>query len=325
MSRNYLYGLGKKVYRNLTHPALLGRRLLIFLYRCRLLSDKRFISLRFRLALGYAMDWEHPRTFQEKLQWLKLYDRRPEYTVMVDKVKAKEWVAERIGRKYIIPTLGVWERAEDMDFDALPDKFVIKCNHTSGLGNIICKDKSQLDVRRVRKELRKGLRDDYSRRSGEWPYRDIPRRIIAEEYMEDKEHSGDLIDYKFFCFSGEPYYCQVIRDRSSCETIDFYDMDWKHQEFIGLLPIARMSLQTIHNGETSVDKPVRLELMKELCRKLAQGLPFARVDFYIIADREYFGEITFFPAGGMGRFVPNEWDIKLGDLLKLPVNGSGHV
>lgn len=311
MSRNYLYGLGKKVYRNLTHPALLGRRLLIFLYRCRLLSDKRFISLRFRLALGYAMDWEHPRTFQEKLQWLKLYDRRPEYTVMVDKVKAKEWVAERIGRKYIIPTLGVWERAEDVDFDALPDKFVIKCNHTSGLGNIICKDKSQLDVRRVRKELRKGLRDDYSRRSGEWPYRDVPRRIIAEQYIEDNEY-GELRDYKFFCFGGKVKCFKIDFNRFTGHFANYYSPSGEFLLFGEAAWPPR--------PQCSVSMPSTLGKMISLAERLSEGVPFLRVDFYTIGENIFFGEVTFFPSGGMKSFVPNEWDLKFGNFLKLPID-----
>lgn len=173
----YLHSFYSKINRGISRPSLLVHKLLNFLYGCNLLSDKLFLSLKFRLKMGGGINWKSPHTFNEKLQWLKLYNRRPEYTIMADKIEAKKWVAERIGEKYIIPTLGVWTKAEEVDFDTLPDKFVIKCNHNSGTGMYICKDKQQMDVQKVRNGLRTGLQEDYFHHNGEWPYKNIkPRR-----------------------------------------------------------------------------------------------------------------------------------------------------
>lgn len=287
-----------------------------FLQKCvRLLSpyikdDKKYLSLLYRANYGKKLNWDSPQYFAEKMQWLKLNNRNPEYVVMADKVKAKDWVAEKIGNEFIIPTLAVWERAEDVDFDSLPDKFVIKCNHNSGTGMYICKDKSQMDTEKVRAELRKGLNENYYELGREWPYKDIPRRIIAEQFMEDNEHPGDLADYKFFCFNGEPHFCQVIRDRSTKETIDIYDMNWDLMPFVGLNPIAR-------NGLTSVPRPLHLEKMIEICKTLSKGMPFGRIDLYVINDNIYFGEITFFPMNGWGQFSPEDWNLSIGQMIKV--------
>lgn len=281
-------------------------------------DDKLYLSLRYYFTFGKKLNWENPVLFTEKIQWLKVNNRKPEYVIMADKVKAKDWVAERIGEEHIIPTLGVWERADDIDFDSLPNKFVIKCNHNSGTGMYICKDKSTMDVEKVREGLRKGLLEDYYKTGREWPYKEVPRLIIAEQFMEEKGHPGDLADYKFFCFNGEPKYCQVIRDRSTKETIDFYDMNWNHQEFCGLNPEAQ-------NGLSPVAPPVHLSKLQDFCRTLSKDMPFARVDFYVINDKEYFGEVTFFPASGMGVFTPEKYDEMLGKMLTLPGQHMGGV
>lgn len=281
----------------------------------RLLSDKAFISLHYRINLGKIMNWEAPQTFTEKLQWLKLYDRRSEYTTMVDKYAVKKYVADIIGEEYIIPTLGVWDRPEDIDWDSLPEQFVLKCTHDSG-GLVICKNKKTLDKSLAIKKLTKSLSNNYYLAGREWPYKNVPRRIIAEQYMEEttsdsRKLSGDLSDYKFFCFNGKPEFCQVIRDRHANETIDFYSMDWSHQEFVGLNPVA-------HNGLTPVARPENFELMKNLCQELAKDIPFVRVDLYSIGSKVYFGELTLYPACGFGKFEPEEWDYKFGEWLKLP-------
>ena len=279
-------------------------------------DDKLFLSLRWWCCMRSKLDWEHPRTFSEKLQWLKLYDRQPLYTTLVDKVKVKEYVAKIIGEEYIIPTLGVWERAEDIDFDSLPNKFVLKCNHNSGGGMCICTDKSKLDIEKVRKDLNCGLKQNYYLQGREWPYKDVPKRILAEQFLEEKPVSGRpaeaqaLTDYKFYCFGGEPIYCQVIRDRHTKETIDFYDMEWNHMPFYGLIPVAK-------NGLIPVAKPAHLNKMAEICRRLSHDMTFARVDLYVISDKEYFGEVTLYPASGFGTFTPEEWNTHLGDLINL--------
>ena len=279
-------------------------------------DDKLYLSLRYRASFRKSINWNRPQTFAEKIQWLKLNNRKPEYIVMADKVKAKDWVAERIGQEYIIPTLGVWKYVEDIDFESLPSRFVIKCNHNSGTGMYICKDKSKMDIEKVRAGLKKGLKENYFLIGREWPYKDIPRRIIAEQFMEDKDHPGDLSDYKFFCFDGEPYFCQVIRDRSTNETIDLYDMNWELLPYVGL----NSAVHILHNGLTPVMRPKDFDKMKDICRTLSKDMPFGRIDLYVINNKIYFGEITFFPMSGFGTFTPSEWNKRIGDKININYN-----
>lgn len=277
------------------------------------LPDKLYLSLRYRFTMGHWIDWKNPKTFTEKIQWLKIYNRKPEYTTMVDKYAVKQYVAHRIGEEYVIPTLGVWNRPEDIDWDSLPDRFVLKTTHGGGGGGVvICKDKSTFDRKAAITKLNESLASDIYSNLREWPYKNVPRRIIAEKFMAPQKSAApkDLPDYKFFCFNGEPKYCQVIRDRHTEETIDFYDMDWKHQEFVGLNPVAR-------NGLTPVARPEHLDDMVKICRKLAAEIPFVRVDLYVIDDKEYFGELTFYPASGFGRWTTEDADAKIGRLLSL--------
>lgn len=277
----------------------------------KLIPDKLYLELMFRHRMGKKLNLNNPKTFNEKLQWLKLYDRRPEYTKMVDKYAVKKYVADIIGKEYIIPTLGVWKNPDEIDFDRLPKQFVLKCNHNSGLGMCICRDKSKIDIKKVKDELRKGVAQNYYLTGREWPYKNVPPRIIAEQYMEDSETS-ELRDYKFFCFNGEPIYCQVISDRRTVETIDFYDMNWVHQSFTGLeLPSKPFS-------KIPIPIPKTFEEMKKSAKILSKDIPFIRVDFYEINGKMYFGELTFYPAAGFGKFSPDKWNQKIGSLLKLP-------
>lgn len=281
------------------------------------LSDELYLKLRFRFQMGYWPDLDNPKTFQEKINWLKLHDRNPRYTKMVDKYAVKEYVANKIGHEFIIPTLGVWEKPEDIDFDSLPEQFVLKTTHGGGSGGVvICKDKETFDRNKAILILRASMRSDIYRNLREWPYKDVKRRVLAEKYMAPKDMVNnpiyDLSDYKFFCFNGEPKYCQVIRDRHFKETIDFYDMDWNHQEFVGLNSLAR-------NGCTPVDRPEHLEEMIKVCKKLSRDIPFVRVDLYVVDDKEYFGELTFYPASGLGHFSPEDWNSYLGKMLTLPM------
>lgn len=284
-----------------------------------LFPDKLYLTLLFRCKMGYWIDWKNPKTFSEKLQWLKLYNRKPEYTTMVDKNAVKEYVAKIIGEEYIIPTLGVWDTPEEINWDELPNQFVLKTTHGGGsTGVVICKDKANFDKKVAVEKLSRSLKSCIYQSYREWPYKNVKRRIIAEQYMEDRE-SEDLIDYKFYCFNGEPIYCQVIRDRRSKETIDFYDVDWNHMSFVGLNPIAENSLVSIvKNGITQVVKPYKLEDMLSICSKVASQIPFVRVDLYSIQSKVYMGEITFYPASGIGVFSPQEWNYKLGELISLP-------
>ena len=288
------------------------RTLISLLYRISaVLPDKTYLKWRYRFQMGRKLDLDNPVTFNEKLQWLKLYNRRPEYTVMVDKVKAKDWVADRIGKEYIIPTLEVWAAPDEIDFNALPDQFVLKCNHNSG-GLCICKDKSRLDISKVKDDLRKWLKKDYSRFGREWPYKDVPRRILAEKFMVD-ESGTELKDYKVFCFDGEPEIIEVDYDRFAEHKRNIYGKNW---DFIDL------EIQYPSDKSHEIARPEKLEEMLELARELSKGIPHLRVDFYCIDNRLYWGELTFFHGSGYERFNPEEWDERLGKLIKLPAPTS---
>lgn len=429
------------------------------------LPDKPYLSLRYRCQMGHWIDWKNPKTFTEKLQWLKVYDFKPEYTMMVDKLAVKDYVAERIGRDYIIPTLGVWDRVEEIDWDSLPNQFVLKTTHGGGgCGVVVCPDKAHFDKEKAISKLEASMRSNAGRSYREKPYLNVPRRIIAEKFMAERKDSVssivsdltdykfycfkgvpklimvangrstgdkrfgyydpkwnavdikwgapkpdvdftkpdnldemlsiasklssdlsharidlynidthvyfgeitfydgsgferidpqsydeylggmltlpltggvklfvinnriirleqdvlfyDLNDYKFFCFNGEPKYCQVIRDRHINETIDFYDMEWNHMPFVGLNPIAK-------NGATPVEKPANLGVMKDICCRLSKDLKFSRIDLYLIDEKVYFGEITFYPAAGLGKFTPTEWNEHMGRLIKLDGRMAG--
>lgn len=286
------------------------------------LPDKLYLSLRYRCLMGHWIDWKNPRTFTEKIQWLKVYNRNPKYTTMVDKYAVKQYVADRIGEEFIIPTLGVWDKPEDIDWEFLPNQFVLKTTHGGGGGGVvICKDKATFDKQSAIAKLNESLVSDIYLGLREWPYKNVPKRILAEKFMVPKKNSApaDLPDYKFFCFNGEPKYCQVIQNRRTKETIDFYDMKWSHQEFVGIIN------SPIYNGLKPVAPPKHLNEMIEICKKLAKDIPFVRVDLYAIDEKQYFGELTFYPASGIGTFNPDVWNGRLGDLLTLPnVMGGGN-
>lgn len=272
-------------------------------------NDEKFLKMKWKLYMDYPLNLDNPQTFNEKLQWQKLHDRKPEYTQMVDKYEAKRYVAGIIGEEHIIPTIAVYDRAEDIDFNTLPNQFVLKCTHDSG-GIVICKDKSKLDMEAARKKLAKGLKTDFYFQNREWPYKGVTPRIIAEQYMVD-ESGYELKDYKWFCFDGEPKALFIASDRGSKteETkFDFFDMEFNHLPFTNGHP----------NAVKKVSRPVGFDKMKELAAKLSKGLMQARIDFYDINGMIYFGEITFFHWSGMKPFVPREWDYKLGSYIKFP-------
>ena len=269
---------------------------------------EEFLKIRYRSEFGKELNLECPETYTEKLQWLKLYDHRPEYTLMVDKSAVKQYVAERIGEEYVIPLLGVWERVEDIDFASLPEKFVLKTTHDSG-GLVICKDKKELDVQRAIKKLTYFLNRRYYDYNREWPYKNVMPRIIAEQYMEDSTYK-ELRDYKFFTFGGVPKVLYIAQGRGKGEptVADFIDMDFNHLPF------------TIDHDTAEVppEKPQNFELMKKLAAKLSEGTPQLRVDFYEVDGRVYFGEMTFFHCSGLAPFHPKEWDRIFGDWVTLP-------
>lgn len=274
------------------------------------ICDDVFLKKMYKIKTGKMLDLENPVCYTEKLQWLKLYDRRPEYTIMVDKCAAKDYVASKIGREYIIPTLGIWNNPDEIDFDLLPEKFVIKCNHNSGLGMYICRDKSKMNITKVKNALKKGLAQNYYLTGREWPYKNVKPRIIAEAYMEDGTYK-ELRDYKFFTFGGEPKVLYIAQGRGTAgETVaDFFDMEFKHLSF------------TIDHDMASIppEKPENFELMKELAAKLSEGTPQLRVDFYEVDGKVYFGEMTFFHCSGMVPFHPESWDRTFGDWVTLPL------
>ena len=274
-----------------------------------ILPDRFFIKILFRLRMGYKLNLDNPQTYSEKLQWLKLYNRKPEYTKMVDKVGAKEYVASIIGEEYIIPTIGVWDRVEDIDWDTLPNQFVLKCTHDSG-GIVICSDKSKLDITRAKRDLKRGLKRNFYSQNREWPYKNVAHRIIGEQYMVD-ESGYELKDYKFFCFDGVPKAMFIATDRGVIGTetkFDFFDMDFNHLPFTNGHP----------NSDKPVKKPTGFEEMKRLATALSKDIPHARIDFYDINGKIYFGEITFFHWSGTTPFEPMEWDYKFGEWIKLP-------
>lgn len=275
----------------------------------RILTDATHIRLEYFRIFGKFPDLKNPKTFNEKLQWLKLYDRRPEYTDMVDKYAVKKYVAERIGEEYVIPTLGVWDSFDEIDFDKLPEQFVLKCTHDSG-GLVICTDKSAFDVSSARIKLNKSLKTNYYWTKREWPYKNVKPRIIAEKYMQDTE-TRELRDYKFFAFNGDVKALFIATERANEheETkFDFFDAEFNHLPFTNGHP----------NAMQLPKKPENFELMKQLAEKLSGGIPHVRVDFYEVDGKVYFGEITFFHWSGLMPFEPEEWDSLFGDWITLP-------
>ncbi|MBE7016410.1 MAG: glycosyl transferase [Ruminococcaceae bacterium] len=275
----------------------------------RLLPDSAYISLKYFYHFKKFPNLKNPKTFNEKLQWLKLHERNPEYTKMVDKYEVKKYLAERVGEEYVVPNLGVWDKFEDIDFDSLPDQFVLKCTHDCG-GLVIVKDKSKLDIEAARKKINTSLKRNYFWEGREWPYKNVKPRIIAEKYLEDSR-TGELPDYKFFCFDGKAnvLFIATERSRQNTETkFDFYDAEFNHLPFTNGHP----------NADVPPLKPEKFEEMKTLAEKVSKGIPLLRVDFYEVNGKVYFGELTFSHWSGMIPFNPDEWDHKLGDMIVLP-------
>jgi len=272
------------------------------------IPDEAYLKLKYKRIFGHNLNLKNPQTYNEKLQWLKLYDRNPLYTKLVDKYEAKVYVAEKIGGQHVIPTYGVWNHFDDIDFDMLPDSFVLKCTHDSG-GVVVCKDKGDLDMVSSREKIETSLKNNYYYQSREWPYKNVPPRIIAEKYMEDTSF-GELRDYKFFCFSGEPKVMFVASERMSDQEtkFDFFDMNYDHLDVYNGHPTA----------ENIPQKPACFEEMKEFAEILSSGIPHVRIDFYEVDGNIYFGEFTFSHWGGFVPFDPPEWDQKIGEWINLP-------
>lgn len=266
------------------------------------------IKEQYKDRTGHELDLDHPKRYTEKIQWRKLYDNDPLYSVLADKYAVREWVKEKIGEEHLIPLLGVWDRAEDIDFDRLPDSFVLKTNNAYNT-NIIIRNKKDIN-RRIIEQLNHWRAFPFWAKHGEFHYKDIPPRIIAEEFMQC-EGMDDLVDYKFFCFHGKPYFCRVIINRNHGAKQVNYDLNWTPQ-------VWRFGHREAYTD--SMEKPAQFEEMLALVETLCQGFSHVRVDLYLIQQKIYFGEMTFTPGSGYVTFVPDEYDFILGDLWTIDQN-----
>lgn len=276
------------------------------------LKDSTFLKLKYKKIFNKKLDLNNPKTYNEKLQWLKLYDRKEIYTTMVDKYKVKDYVASIIGDEYLIPTLGVYNSYDEIDFSKLPEKFVLKPNHTSG--NVyICNDKNNINYNKLRKMCNKWLKRDYYLIHREWPYKNVERKLVIEEYMED-DNDKELRDYKFFCFDGKVKYLFVATNRQGegDTYFDFFDEKYNHLNITNGHP----------NAPEIPHKPYNYDKMVELAGKLSKNIPHVRVDFYEVNNKIFFGEMTFYHWSGYVPFEPSEWDYKFGELIKLPKRGN---
>lgn len=293
------------------------------------LPDTTYLKLLYRFKMGHRLDLENPKTFTEKIQWLKLYNRRPEYTTMVDKYAVKQYVAEHIGAEHIIPTLGVWDKPDEIDWDSLPDQFVLKTTHGGGGGGVvICKDKVSFDRKIAIKKLNASLASDIYSCYREWPYKNVPKRIIAERFMASKVVThplsdisndrqkdieyDDLKDYKFFCFNGKVKFFKVDFGRFVEHHANYYSPNGIIQEFgeKDAMPVLNYLIEL----------PDNLKDMVLLAEKLSNNEPFLRVDLYNLKGKIYFGELTFYPASGLGRWTSDEVDVMIGEYLNLSLN-----
>ncbi len=273
-------------------------------YTC-ILPDRMYLKKVYKARIGKKLNLKNPKTFMEKMNWLKLYDRNPLYTIMADKYKAREYIAEKVGEDYLVPLLGVWDSPDEIDFDSLPDQFVLKCNHDNGV--IICKDKIQLDIDKVKKELAARLKRDYYKKLREWPYKNIPRKIICEKFIQN-EKGKQLLDFNVFCFNGVPKFIK-IGTKSDVGTLrkDFYDLEWTY-----------LDLSTGEKAGNIFEKPEFFEEMIEVAKILSREIPHLRVDFLVNEGDLYSGELTFYSAGGFMKMHPEKWNDILGSWIELP-------
>ena len=280
------------------------------------MSDEAYLKLVYRMRMGKKLNLQAPRTFNEKLQWLKLYDRKPHYTELVDKYEVRKHITELLGEEYLIPLLGVWDSAEEIDFESLPQQFVLKCTHDSG-SVIICRDKDSFDMKAARAKLTRCLKDNGYAFGREWPYKNVRPRIIAEAFMDDEGAGSGLTDYKFFCFDGKPrmiYVSRGLEDHATA-SISFYDLKGND------MPFHRSDYKPLSDP---LVLPEMFDKMTCIAGELAEmvGCPFVRIDLYSVRGKIYFSEITFSPCGGFLPFEPKEYDEKLGEWITLPEKGD---
>ncbi len=283
-----------------------------------LLPDKIYLKKLYKKRTGQELNLKNPVTFNEKLNWLKLYNRKPEYTMMVDKYRVREYIKGKIGEEYLVPLLGVYDKVEEIDFDALPNAFVLKCNHDSEVvicrdkknNDFMCKKRSLNDIDDVKTFLKRRLEINFYKASREWPYKHIKRKIICEKYMSDGVNDT-LTDYKFHCFNGSPQILYVLSAENGEKYLDYFDMGYNH------LPIIHEVYPNLP-ANSSVQIPKNFKEMKDIAGQLSQSLPYSRVDLYNIQGNIYFGEITFFPTGGFANLNPSEWNYTFGEYIELP-------
>lgn len=273
------------------------------------MPDKMYLQNFFAQTMGYYMDFRSPHTFNEKLCWLKLYDRKPVYTTMVDKYSVKFFIDKILGKGYTIRTIGAYDSVNEINWKKLPEKFVIKCNHGSG-DVIICKDKKTINIDEVKKTMQSYLRQDYYILGREWPYKNVKRKILIEEYIED-EKTKDTWDYKFFCFNGKVKCFKIDFDRSTNHKANYYDRECR------LLPMGEKVCPPDWNR--NIEIPSNINQMIDIAEKIAKNIDcsFERIDLYNINGKIYFGEITFFPGGAHMEFIDSKWDKEMGDWIKL--------
>lgn len=274
-----------------------------------LILDKAYLKYMYWAHFGKKLDLNNPKKFNEKLQWLKLYNRDPKQMNLVDKYEVKKYIADTIGEEYVIPTLGVYDNFEKIDFDMLPERFVLKCTHDSG-SVYICHNKQSFDIKAARNKINKKMKQNLFWYGREWPYKNLKPRIIAEQYMEDSKTS-ELRDYKFFCFDGEVKCFKVDYDRFKNHRANYYTPQGELMRFGEVVCPP--------DFDREINLPKMLDKMVGLANRLSAGHPFLRVDFYEVDDRVFFGELTFYPAAGFGPFSPEEWDYTLGEWIKLPI------
>lgn len=291
-----------------------------FYYRARhgklhKMPDDEYVKRYYKLKTGHELNLENPQRFSEKLTWLKLYDHNPEYTKMVDKYEVKKYVSDIIGEEYVLPILGVWDSVDEIDFSTLPDQFILKCTHNSG-SFAVCKDKSLFDFETAKKELAECLKKNYYWGQREWPYKNVKPRIIAEPYL-DSLGKPDSVEYKITCADGKLCFGTICRGIAHVEfdkrTNDHYDENFNIMPWYAFYKPSKNPVTT---------KPKHYDEIVELAKKLSEGIPSVRVDFYVHNDHVYFGEITFYTWGGNIVFTPDEWDYKLGNYIQLPKKGS---
>ena len=281
------------------------------------LPDNIYLEIKYKLQMGKKLDLKQPLTLSEKLQWLKLYNRNPEYTKMVDKYEVRKYIEATIGSEVLIPLIGVWDRFEDIDFSKLPNQFVLKCTHDSG-GLIICKDKEKLNIKKAKQKINRCLNRNFYYKGREWPYKDVKPRIICEKYMVD-ESGVELKDYKFHCFNGKVKLILLCKGRSSTSgaKYDFYNEEWN-----------LLDLQRPNHPSSGIyaPKPIQFDKMIEYAEILSRDQPFLRIDFYEVEGKLYFGEITFYPTSGFAGFEPNYYDELLGSWIELSqINIKGNL